>query len=152
MKINASLAKSLLLFASFGLALPVLAQAPAKPAPAKPGETAKEEPEPVIPGTTLDRKDGSFIGLELADGGFKLSFYDKKKKQVACDVAQATARWNPNNKKGDERRVLNLSGDGKTLVSNPPVVRPPYIFKLYLTLLSEDGQVVESFPAIDFRG
>ena len=147
MKINASLAKSLLLVASFGLALPVLAQAPAKP-----GAAAKEEPELVIPGITLTRKNGDFIGLELADGNFKLSFYDKNKKPIACDVAQATARWNPSYKKGDERRVLNPSGDGKTLVSNPPVVRPPYNFKLFLTLLSDDGQVVESFPAIDFRG
>jgi hypothetical protein len=152
MKINASLAKSLLLATSFGLALPMLAQPPAKPAPAKPGETAKEEAEPVIPGMTLTRKNGDFIGLELADGNFKLSFYDKKKKPIPCDVAQATARWNPSYKKGDERRVLNPSGDGKTLISNPPVVRPPYNFKLFLTLLSEDGQAVESFPAIDFRG
>jgi hypothetical protein len=151
MKINAALAKSLLLVTSFGLALPVLAQAPAKPAPAKQAEIAKEE-EPVIPGLAVARKNGGFIGLELADGGFKISFYDEKKKPIPCDVARATIRWNPNNKKGDERRILNLSGDGKTLVSNPPVVRPPYIFKLYLTFLSEDGQAVESFPMIDFRG
>lgn len=151
MKINASLAKSLLWVASFGLALPVLAQTSAKPAPAKQEETTKEK-EPVIPGIVAERKNGGFIGIELADGGFKISFYDKDKKQIPCDVAQATARWNPSYKKGDERRVLNLSSDGKNLISNPPMVRPPYNFKLFVTLLSADDQVVESFPALDFRG
>ena len=154
MKINASLAKSLLWVAAFGLALPTLAKPPAKsaPAPAKQEETAKaegDEPEPTIPGISVARKNGGFIGIEIADGGFKLSFYDAKKKQVPYDVARATARWNPSYKKGDERRVLNPSGDGKTLTS--AAVRAPYLFKLYVTLLSEDDQAVESF-VIDFRG
>lgn len=150
MKINASLAKSLLWVASFGLTLPVLAKPAVKPvrAPAKQEEIAKEA-EPVIPGVVAERKNGGFIGVEIADGGFKLSFYDAKKKQIPCDVARATARWNPINKKGDERRVLNPSGDGKTLTCVR--VQPPYNFKLFITLLSEDGEAVESFPGLDFR-
>src|SRR5882757_10913630 len=143
MKINAALAKSLLLVVSAGMVVPILAKPPAKPgpAPAKQEDTAKpegDEPELTIPGVSVPRANGGFIGITIDDSGFKLSFYDKKKKPVDCDVARATARWKPNYKIGEERRVLNPSGDGKTLTSTP--VRPPYQFKLYLTLLSEDDK------------
>jgi hypothetical protein len=153
MKINAALAKTLLLVASTGMVLPMLAKPPAKPAPApaQQEETAKadgEEPEPTIPGVSAPRANGGFIGIEIAGGGFKLSFYDKKKKQVDCDVARAAARWKPNYTIVQERSILNPSGDGKTLVSSD--VRPPYNFKLHLTLLSEDDKAVESFT-LDFR-
>ena len=154
MKINAALAKSLLMVAaSIGLAMPMLAKPPAKPIPdaAKQEGTAKpagEEPEATIQGTVVPRKDGSFLGISIVDGGFKLAFYDAKKKQIDCPVASAAASWKPHNIINAERRVLNPSGDGKTLVS--PAVRPPYNFKLFLTLLAADGQVVESFSNIDF--
>ena len=84
----------------------------------------------------------------MSDSGFKLSFYDKEKKPVECDVARAAVRWNPHYKLGEERRVLNPSGDGKTLVSAP--VRPPYNFLFFLTLLGENGEAVESFPGLKF--
>jgi len=153
MKINAALAKSLLLAASTSLVLPMLAKPPAKavPAAAKQEETAKpdgEEPEAVIEGVSAARANGGFIGVTLADSGF-MAFYDAKKKPVDSDVSRAAARWKPNYKIGEERRMLNPSGDGKTLTSSP--VRPPYNFKLYLTLLGENDQAVESF-VMDFRG
>ena len=153
MKINAALAKTLLLATSMGMAMPLLAKPPAKPAPApaKQEETAKpegEEPEGTIEGISAPRKNGGYIGITIDDSGFKLSFYDKKKKPVDCDVARAAARWQPKYRIPDERRILNPSGDGKTLVSSS--VRQPYNFKLYLTLLSDDDQAVESF-VLDFH-
>jgi hypothetical protein len=153
MKINAALAKSLLLAISTGCALPLLAKPPAKPgpAPAKQEETAKpegEEAEGVIQGVSAPRKNGGFIGITVDEGGFKLSFYDKKKKPVDCDVARAVVRWNPSYKIGEERRMLNPSGDGKTLTSPP--VRAPYNFRFVLVLLDESGEAVESFPALKF--
>jgi hypothetical protein len=89
------------------------------------------------------------LGLTIDNGGFKLSFYDKKKKPVDCDVARAAARWQPNYTVVEAHCILNPTGDGKTLIS--PTVRPPYNFKLHLTLLSDDGQAVESYT-IDFHG
>lgn len=127
--------------------------------PAAPGKAdAKKAAEPKIEGITIARSNGTFLGLALEGGTFKLSFYDDKKKPVKPDVTRAAARWNPNYKQGSERIILNLSGDGKALVGNKPV-RPPFAFKLYLTLLapastpgSESGeQATESF-VVDFRG
>ena len=139
--------------ASIGLAMPMLAKPPAKPAPApaKQEETAKpagEEPESTIPGVSAPRKSGGFIGITVDASGFTLSFYDAKKKPVACDVARASVRWKPDYKIGDEHRVLSPSGDGKTLTS--AAVRAPYNFRFTLVLLNENGDAVESFPALKF--
>lgn len=111
----------------------------------------KPVPEPKIPGQTITRSNGTFLGLEVVDGNFKLSFYDKKKKPMPVDVTRATARWPNDRGRGDLRTVLNPSG--KALVGARPV-NPPYLFKLYLTLLQGEGdeaKAVENY-VIDFRG
>jgi hypothetical protein len=112
----------------------------------------KKEPEPIIPGLTIPRGNGTFLGLEVAGGNFKLSFYDKKKKPVAPDVSRATARW-PNLKSvtGPNRTVLNPSG--KSLVGSKPVLAP-YTFNVYISLMQGDGddaKVVETYD-VPFRG
>ena len=152
MKINAAFAKSLLLVSSLGLVLPMLAKPPAKPAPAVQGGTAKpegEEPEATIPGVSAPRANGGFIGITVDASGFKLAFYDSKKKPVDCDVAHAAAHWKAHYTVVEQHCILNPSGDGKTLTSPP--VRPPYNFKLYLTLLSEDDTAIQTFT-LDIRG
>lgn len=123
------------------------AQSPA-PAPAAPGAAAKapakkevkkeekKEEEPKIPGTTIVRPNGTFLGLEVEGGKFKLSFYDKKKKAMAVDVTRATARWPNPRGPGDNRTVLNPAG--KALIGAKPVL-PPFTFNVYLTLLQGDG-------------
>jgi hypothetical protein len=122
--------------------------APAIPAPpAKPAAPAKKKEEvPKIPGQTISRPDGTFLGLEYAGGQLKLSFYDKKKKAVAPNVTRATASWpNPRNVTGSNRAVLNP--EGKSLVGNKPIL-PPYTYIVRLSLLQGDGddaQVVENY-------
>ncbi len=114
----------------------------------------KKEAEPKIPGQTIERDGGGYLGLELKDGTFKLSFYDKKKKAIPADRAMAIARWLVKyNKSGDERALLSLSSDGKSLVGSKNV-RAPYSFKLYLTIFkeaSEGAPAVENY-IIDFSG
>jgi hypothetical protein len=128
---------------------------------AKPATPAKAElkkaAEPKIEGITIARPNGTFLGISLEGGTFKLSFYDKQKKKVAPDVPRAAARWNPTQKTGSDRIILNPSADGHSLVGNRPV-RPPYVFKLYLTLLQPEPvagsgsaeQATESY-VVDFR-
>jgi hypothetical protein len=194
MKLNAALAKTLLMAASIGMVVPLLAQTstpttapttsqkpktapststaskpaaapttPAKPAAnsttaAKAGATAKKgdpkapvaaEEKKEIPGIKLKRANGTFLGLELEDGKYKLSFYNEKEEPVAPDIVRASARWNPVNKVGDQRTVLNPAPDGKSL-KGAIFVQPPYAFKLFLTLLNEEGAAVETFT-IDFH-
>ena len=126
--------------------------AAAKATPAK-KEEKKEAPLPVIPGTVINRPNGTFLSLEVADGNFKLSFYDKKHKLMAVDVTRATARW-PNTKSatpGQFRTVLN--GSGTALVGQHPVF-PPYNFNVFLTLLQgegEDAKAVENYT-VAFKG
>jgi hypothetical protein len=131
-----------------------------KPAPAQPAsdkaapvakkEPKKEEPLPKIPGMEIARANGTFLGLEVAGGNFKLTFYDKK-KPMAVDVTRATARWPNPRSPGDNRTVLN--GSGTALVGAKPVL-PPYNFNVYLTLLQGEGEeakAVETY-VVQFRG
>ena len=124
--------------------------APAKTTPAKKDEKKKEE-LPKIPGMTIARPNGTFLGLEVVGGNFKLSFYDKKKKAMTVDVTRATARWPNPRAPGDNRTVLNVSGTA--LVGQKPVV-PPFTFNVYLTLLvgeGEEAKAVENYT-VAFKG
>ena len=143
MKLNAALAKSLLMAASIGIVVPLTAQTSTKPV--KPAPAPAEEPA-TIPGIELPRKKGGFLGLTVEGPSLVLKFYDKDKKPAAPDVARASARWNPVNKTGEVRAVLNPGADAKFLVS-PSVVQPPLVFKVYLTLLDAEGNAVESVVA-----
>ncbi len=116
--------------------------------PVQAADAAKSgDEEGKIPGITLVRPSGTFLGLEIAGGNFKLSFYDDKKKPVSVDdaVARATARWDNKQKLGSDFTVMNKSDDGKALVG-VKFVRPPYNFIVFLNLLNAAGDVVESYP------
>jgi outer membrane biosynthesis protein TonB len=119
---------------------------------AKKTDTKKKE-EPKIEGIVVSRGEKGFMGVEIVGGAFKITFYDKKKEKIAPDVARAALRWDAKYKLGQERIVLNPGADGKSL-SNPKVIRPPYHFKLFITLVKETAEAED--PAsethvIDFR-
>lgn len=117
------------------LAAAALAAAATPPAAPKP-TPAKEKKEGVIPGLTIPRKDGDgFLGIQIVDGKFVLSFYDKHKQPVAGDYERALLRWPVRYKVGDEREMLNATDDGKAL-TGPKFVRPPYNFQLFITLIA----------------
>jgi hypothetical protein len=130
--------------------------APAKSGAARANVTPKKESTtkdaPKIAGTVLTRPDGTFLGLTLVEGKFKLSFYDKERKPRAVDVLRATARWPNLHGPGQNRAVLIPAGDGTHLLA-PQFVRGPYAFKLFLTLVkSEDGAEPTENYTVDFRG
>ncbi len=103
------------------------------------------EEEGKITGIAIPRASGGFLGLEIVGGNFKVSFYDTKKKPVPVDVARATARWDNKQKLGSDFTVLNAASDNMSLVG-AKFVRPPYKFIVFLTLLNEAGEGVESYP------
>ncbi len=128
--------------------------APAKTTTAKKDEKKDEKKKvelPKIPGTVINRPNGTFLGLEVAGGNFKLTFYDKKHKPMAVDVTRATARWPNPRSPGDNRTVLN--GSSTALVGAKPVI-PPYNFNVFLTLLQGEGEeakAVENYT-VAFKG
>lgn len=131
--------------------VPPAKSAPAAKAPA--AKTVKKEEPPKIEGITIPRGK-NFLGIQIVNGTFKLSFYDEKKKPIPADVPRAVLRWDPKYKVGKERLLLGPGEDGKSLTS-PKNIRPPYNFKLYITLLKEaleaEDPAGETF-VIDFTG
>lgn len=159
--------RSLLLAASVSVcSLTVSAQTPppAGPAPVPPAKTdpkkkaepkkkeeAKQPEQGKIDGIVIARPDGTFLGLTLVEGKFKLTFYSKQKKPQRVDVLRANARWPNLHGAGQNRTVLNPAGDG-TYLLGAQFVRGPYAFKLFLTLVKadDDSVPVETYT-VDFR-
>ena len=149
MKIIAVLLCSLVLAAS----LHAQAPGPKKAAP-KTVEPAKKEEPAAIEGIVVSRGALGFLGVQIVNSTFKISFYDANKKPAKADVARALLRWDPKSRSGSERVVLNLSEDGMSLTS-PKNIRPPYLFKLFITLLKDAAageDAAGETHVIDFRG
>ncbi|HEY1110345.1 MAG TPA: hypothetical protein VGE76_16965 [Opitutaceae bacterium] len=139
-------------------AAPAPAMQPAVAAPKTPAPKItpkkKEEEMGRIDGVEVARGAKGYFGIQVVNGAFKVTFYnDKKKPAPAGDVDRAALRWNPIHKKGDERVVLLPDGTGQSFTAGTPV-RPPYNFKLFVTLIKDatDGQpaTTESYT-VDFR-
>lgn len=126
------------------------AQTPARPGAPGQGVPAEKE-EPKIEGTVIERPNGTFLGLTLHEGKYKLSFYDKEKKPMRADALRAVARWPNPHGPGQNRTVLNPAGDG-TYLLGALFVRGPHAFRLFLVVVkSDDGQDVENYT-VEFRG
>lgn len=143
-----------ILLCSTVLAVTVLAQAPATKAPPKKAGAEKsakkeEEPPPKIDGVEIQRGEAGFLGLQIVDANFRLSFYDKKKKPIPVDVTQAVLRWQPTYQKAEERVLLERSGDGKFLTSSR-VIRPPHSFKLSIVLFKSPAPDAEAVATENF--
>jgi hypothetical protein len=101
----------------------------------------------------VSRGERGFLGVEIVAGSFKITFYDAKKKPIAPDVSRAALRWDAKYKVGQERLVLNPDADGKSL-SSPKTIRPPYNFKLFVTLIkeaTEGADPVGETHVVDFK-
>jgi len=146
--------KLLPVFFGVVLALTMLsAQTPQRPAaPGKaPTQKSGEKEEPKIEGTVLQRPNGTFLGLTLHEGKYKLAFYDKERKPMKVDALRAVARWPNIHGPGQHRTVLNPAGDG-TYLLGAQFVRGPHAFRLMIVVVKNDeGTDVETY-SIDFRG
>jgi hypothetical protein len=128
---------------------PGVAQKP-KADQAAPVVPEKKQEELKIPGLTIVREKGGFLGLVLENNNFKLSFYNGKKEPVAADVSRAAARWPVHYSVYDERAMLTPSSDGMALTSSK-FIRPPYQFKLYLTLITDESSEAPESYVIDYH-
>ena len=112
----------------------------------KAGAKKKEDEIGKIEGMEIPRGNG-FMGLQIVNGTFKLSFYDAKKKPVVPEVTRAALRWQPNYQKLPERVILAVAD--KALVSEK-TVRPPYAFKLSITLFKGESDEGAENLTVDF--
>jgi len=128
--------KRILLMALAGLALSVAGRA----ADASRDEVGK------IAGVAIARDDG-YIGLQITDDVFVLTFYNAKKKPVPAQASSAVLRWSVHYQPNVERTELLPSGDPAVLTSSYPV-RAPHTFIVHILLLF-DGKpdASESFIA-----
>lgn len=155
--------KTLRLLACIFVGMLMTAGLPAQTAPGATGKSApkqekkdqkkSDEEMGKIEGMEIARPNGHFLGLTVDGGQWKLTFYNEKKKPEKVDVTRATARWVIPMKADNERTVLNPGSDGHSLVGSR-FVRPPYHFKLFLTLLKGEGDAAEAVEnySVDYRG
>lgn len=106
-----------------------------------------------IKGVPVKRDGGGFLGVEIVDGTFRISFYDEHKKPIVPDVSSIALRWPVQYQPNDEHASLFPDASGKYMTSEK-IVRPPYSFKLYITLLKatspDEGPSAKTY-VIDFR-
>jgi len=121
---------------------------PVEPKTAVP--TNSEEPAE-IPGIVIERKSGEgFLGLELVDYKYKLTFYGADKKPAPADFPRALFRWSKINGSGEERYMLAVDGEGNALTS-PRYVKPPHNFRLFIVLLDDDPDTESETYVVHFR-
>jgi hypothetical protein len=107
-----------------------------------------DEKEGTIAGTPIQRPQGGWLGIELKDNSFVLTFYNAKKKPTPADKTGAALRWAVHYQPNDERTELTPTGD-PAVFSSLYAVKPPHAFTLHITLLSDSKDPVESY-VVDF--
>ena len=95
----------------------------------------EEELESQLVGIELARSDGTFLGLAVEGNALVLRFYDEEQQLIDPDAHRAAVWWNPPNKPGRERTVMNLAGQS---LRSPAKVRPPYVYIVTITLIDEN--------------
>ncbi|HEX2100370.1 MAG TPA: hypothetical protein VHF69_06895 [Candidatus Synoicihabitans sp.] len=137
MKLSAPLVKSLLMAASIGLVVPIVAQTP------RPTRPEQEVDEPEMKGVPAPWGGGT-LALAIESNAFVLRFYDAEKKPKPVPAARSTVRWDSPQKAGVQRTVLNP--EGAEALRSPALVRPPYAFTAHITLLSAEGDSLGVVP------
>ena len=98
----------------------------------------------------MARAQGGWLGVEVANRTFKITFYNEKKKPVAADATSAILRWPVHYQPNDERIEL-LPTDDPSVLASPYVVKGPLSFKLHITLLwTSKPDYAESY-VVDFQ-
>ena len=111
---------------------------------------ADDDKEGTITGTPIKRDKAGWLGIEIKDNTFVLTFYNDKKKKTAADKTSAVLRWPVHYQPNPERTELTPTSD-PAVFSSPYPVKAPHSFNLHITLLSDNKDDVESY-VIDFSG
>jgi hypothetical protein len=109
---------------------------------------APDDKEGTITGIPIKRAAAGWLGIEIKDNCFRMTFYDDKKKPVAADRDSAVLWWPVHYQPNDERTELT-SSDNPAVLSSPYTVKAPHTFKLHITLLIPGSTDVETY-VVDF--
>ena len=109
-----------------------------------PTPTPTVEKEGIIEGVSKRRDKGGWIGVEIKDEHFRMTFYNAKKNPVAADVMSAVLWWPVKYQPNPERTEL-VRGDTASVLTSDQVIKRPYVFKLHVTLLT-DSDAAPSQP------
>jgi hypothetical protein len=128
--------KRLALIAFAGLAMSVgFSQTP----------TPTIEKEGTISGISKHRDKGGWIGVEIKEEHFRVTFYNEKKNPIPADVSSIILWWPVKYQPNPERTEL-VGGDSPSVLTSEQVVKRPYVFKLHVTLLTEaDAAAAQSY-------
>jgi hypothetical protein len=127
-------------------ALPALVPTPT-PTPT-PTPSPTQEKEGKIAGYAHKRPQGGWIGLEIKDSTFRMTFYNDKKKPIPADRSSAALKWSVHYQPNPEHTELQPT-DNPAVLASAYSVRAPYLFKLHVTLLADGLAEPETF-IIDF--
>ncbi len=112
---------------------------------------AGSEESATIPGIVIERKaKKGYLGLELVDYKYKLTFYGSDKEPVKADFPRALFRWSKINGSGSERYMLSVGGE-KSVLTSPRNVKPPFNFRLFIVLLDDDPETEAETYVVMFR-
>jgi hypothetical protein len=115
-------------------------------------DEAKDDEMGTISGLAIARTSGDgWLGLELVDNTFKLTFYNAKKKPVPADATSVAMRWSVHYRPDDERTLLTPGGDPSVMAS-PYFVRAPHTFPLHMVLLFDGKPDQTEAYTLDFSG
>jgi hypothetical protein len=138
--------KRIALLAFAGVVLTAVGGAAPRPTPAP-----TEEKEGTISGVPVPRPQGGWLGVEVKDRTFRMTFYNEKKKPVPADVSSAILRWPVHYQPNDERTQL-LPTDDPAVLASEYTVKGLLSFKLRITLLTESKPDAVETYVIDFHG
>ena len=118
-------------------------------APAPPKKDSEEEGK--IAGTPIPRGQGGWLGIELKDDVWVLTFYNEKKKPTPADVSSAIFWWPVHYQPNNERTQLVSQGD-PAVFSSPYTVKAPHSFILHIVLLKADQPDFTESYVINYSG
>jgi len=95
----------------------------------------KDDEVGTITGTPIQRSQGDgWLGLEIKDNTFKITFYNAKKKPIPADASSVALRWTVHYQSNDERTEL-LPSDDPAVMASAYYVRAPHSFPLHVIVL-----------------
>jgi hypothetical protein len=107
-----------------------------------------KDKEGVVAGFAIKRDDSGWLGLEIKDNLFRMTFYNAKKKHVPANRPSAVVWWSVHYQPNPERTELTPTDDPAILASGY-LVKDPHVFKLHITLLKPGTTDVETY-VVDF--